>query len=120
MASEIKARYHEREAVKTLILIAPLLPALAFGQTALTWQQVKDRFEASNATLKAAKANIDEARAGEITANLRPNPTLTTTFDQMTPFSEVNSPSTGTPGYRPFSYALPFASIGYLHERDHK
>ena len=106
--------------MKTLILLAPLLPSLAFGQTALTWTQVRDRFEVYNSTLKAAKANIDEARAGEITANLRPNPTLTTTFDQMTPFSEANSPSTGTPGYRPFAYALPFASFGYLHERDHK
>lgn len=106
--------------MKTLILTAALLPSIAFCQSPLTWQQVRDRFEASNSTLKAAKDNIDEARAGEITANLRPNPTLTTTFDQMTPFSEANSPNTGTPGYRPFAYALPFASISYLHEREHK
>jgi outer membrane protein, heavy metal efflux system len=106
--------------VKKLIPIAPFLPLLAFGQTALTWQQVRDKFEASNNTLKAAQSSIDEARATEITANLRPNPTLTTTFDQITPFADANSPTTGTPGYRPFAYALPFASIGYLHERDHK
>jgi cobalt-zinc-cadmium efflux system outer membrane protein len=106
--------------VKKLIPIVPFLPLLAFGQTALTWQQVKDKFEASNNTLKAAQSNIDEARAAEITAHLRPNPTLTTTLDQITPFVDANSPSTGTPGYRPFAYALPFASIGYLHERDHK
>ena len=106
--------------MKKLILIAPFLPLLAFGQTALTWQQVKDKFEASNNTLKAAQLNIDESRAGEITANLRPNPTLTTTLDQINPFADSNSPSTGTPGYRPFAYAFPFASVGYLHERDHK
>jgi cobalt-zinc-cadmium efflux system outer membrane protein len=106
--------------VKKLIPIVAFLPLLAFGQTALTWQQVKDKFEASNNTLKAAQANIDEARAGEITANLRPNPTLTTTVDQINPFADSNSPSTGTPGYRPFAYAFPFASIGYLHEREHK
>ncbi|MEI9973503.1 MAG: TolC family protein [Ignavibacteriota bacterium] len=106
--------------MKKLILIAPILPSLVFAQTALTWQQVRDKFEASNPTLKAAQTNIDEARAGEITANLRPNPTLTTTFDQLNPFADANSPNTGTPGYRPFAYALPFASIGYLHERDHK
>ena len=60
-----------------LILIAFFLPALLFGQTVLTWQQVKDKFEAANPTLKASQANIDEARAGEITAYLRPNPTVT-------------------------------------------
>jgi cobalt-zinc-cadmium efflux system outer membrane protein len=106
--------------VKKLILVALTLPALVFGQTALTWQQVKDKFEASNPTLKASQLNIDESRAAEITANLRPNPTLTGTLDQLNPFADANSPSTGTPGYRPFAYALPFASIGYLHERDHK
>ncbi len=106
--------------MKKLILIALFLPALVFGQTVLTWQQVKDKFEATNPTLKASQASIDEARAGEITAYLRPNPTLTGTLDQINPFADANSPSTGTPGYRPFAYALPFASIGYLHERAHK
>jgi outer membrane protein, heavy metal efflux system len=106
--------------VKKLILLAAFLPAILPGQTPLTWQQVKDRFAASNPTLKAAQQNIDEARASEITSFLRPNPTLTITGDQIAPFAVANSPSTGTPGYRPFAYALPFASIGYLHERDHK
>jgi hypothetical protein len=32
----------------------------AFTQTALTWQQVKEKFELSNPTLKAAQANIDD------------------------------------------------------------
>ena len=106
--------------MKKLIPIALLLSWLATGQTALTWQQVRDKFEAANQTLKAAQLNIEETRAAEITANLRPNPTLTTTLDQIAPFADANSPTTGTPGYRPFAYALPFASIGYLHERDHK
>jgi cobalt-zinc-cadmium efflux system outer membrane protein len=105
--------------VKKLILAA-ILPTVFSGQTALTWQQVKDRFAADNPTLQAARQNVDEARAGEITANLRPNPTLTITGDQINPFADANSPTTGTPGYRPFAYALPYASIGYLHERDHK
>ncbi len=106
--------------MKKLILLAAFLPAILPGQTPLTWQQVKDRFAASNPTLKAAQQNIDEARASEITSFLRPNPTLTITGDQIAPFAVANSPSTGSPGYRPFAYALPFASIGYLHERDHK
>lgn len=119
VACQAGARYYGREAVKKLILIVPFLPGIAFGQ-ALTWQQVKDKFEASNQTLKASQLNINEARAGEITANLRPNPTLTGTFDQINPFANAISPSTGTPGYRPFAYALPFASIGYMHERNHQ
>jgi outer membrane protein, heavy metal efflux system len=106
--------------VNKLIPIVLILPTLVFGQTALTWQQVKDKFSDFNPTLTAARLNIDEARAAEITANLRPNPTFTGTFDQINPFADSNSPSTGTPGYRPLSYALPFASFSYLHERDHK
>jgi cobalt-zinc-cadmium efflux system outer membrane protein len=106
--------------VNKLVPIVLILPTLVFGQTALTWQQVKDRFSNLNPTLRAARLNVDEARAAEITANLRPNPTFTGTFDQINPFADSNSPSTGTPGYRPLSYALPYASIAYLHERDHK
>ena len=106
--------------MKKLILIVPIVPALLLSQTALTWQQVKDKFTASNPTLKAAQLNIEESRALEITANLRPNPTFTGTVDQIDPFAPANSPSTGTSGYRPLQYALPFASFGYLHERDHK
>ncbi len=84
----------------------------AFAQTTLTWEQVKDRFEAVNPTLRAARIGIDESRALEITAHLRPNPELTGTIDQIDPF-------TGNP-YRPFTNALPFAGVSYLHERGHK
>lgn len=120
LAYRNRAGYHGRVDVKKLISAISLLPVIALGQTALTWQQVKDKFETSNPTLRASQLNIDEARASEITAFLRPNPTLTGTLDQIDPFSNTTSPSTGTPGYRPLSYALPFASIGYLHERDRK
>jgi outer membrane protein, heavy metal efflux system len=106
--------------VKKLILVALFLPPLVSGQTALTWRQVRDRFETANPTLKAAQLNIDESRAAEITANLRPNPTLTLTGDQINPFAPASSATTGIPGYRPLQYALPLASFGYLHERDHK
>src|SRR5580704_14683252 len=44
------------------------------AQTALTWQQVREKFEVSNPTLKAAEANIAESKANEVTAYLRPNP----------------------------------------------
>ena len=46
------------------------------AQQSLTWDQVKARFEATNPALKADADNVDEMRAEEITANLRPNPTV--------------------------------------------
>jgi cobalt-zinc-cadmium efflux system outer membrane protein len=100
--------------------MACLLRAVWAQSSAFTWQQIKDRFEGANPTLRAARLNIDESRAAEITAFLRPNPQLTGTLDQINPFDTVASPSTGTQGYRPLQYALPYASISYLHERDHK
>jgi cobalt-zinc-cadmium efflux system outer membrane protein len=102
------------------VLGTALLLRVVFAETAFTWQQIKDKFEAANPTLRSARLNIDESRAAEITAFLRPNPTLTGTLDQLNPFTTGPSPSSSAPGYRPLAFALPFASIGYLHERDHK
>jgi cobalt-zinc-cadmium efflux system outer membrane protein len=102
------------------ILIAGFLPATIFGQTVFTWQQVKGRFEAANPTLKAAQLNIDESRAAEITAYLRPNPDISGTIDQINPFSKQPPPSGGPSVYSPFAYAEPYGSISYLHERQHK
>jgi outer membrane protein, heavy metal efflux system len=95
------------------ILIAGMPLATLSAQTAFTWQQVKDKFETANPTLKAAQLNIDESRAAEITAYLRPNPDLTFTADgtQLTPYEGIYRPFTGTQ----FSPA-----ISYLHERQHK
>jgi outer membrane protein, heavy metal efflux system len=102
-----------------LFATAVLLPVV-WAQTAFTWQQVRDKFAGANPTLRAAKLNIDESRAAEITAFLRPNPTLTGTLDQLNPFASAPSPSGGASGYRPLAFALPYASVAYLHERDHK
>jgi cobalt-zinc-cadmium efflux system outer membrane protein len=56
--------------------------------------------------------SVDEAKAQEITAYLRPNPDMTTTLDQFDPF---------TPNpYRPLTNMLPLVSASYLHERQHK
>jgi cobalt-zinc-cadmium efflux system outer membrane protein len=101
------------------ILVAEVLPVMGLAQTPLTWQQVKDRFETANPTLRAAQANIDESRAAEITAYLRPNPTLTGTLDQINPFDTLPSAS-GSSVYRPLTDALPYGSVSYLHERQHK
>jgi hypothetical protein len=35
----------------------------AFAQAALTWQEVRSRFEAHNPTLRAGQIGIDESRA---------------------------------------------------------
>jgi len=88
------------------------LAAGAWAQKTLTWEQAKRELEATNPTLRAARIGIQEARADEITAHLRPNPDLTVSVDQITPF-------TGNP-YRPFSNYLPLASGSYLVERRHK
>jgi cobalt-zinc-cadmium efflux system outer membrane protein len=86
----------------------------------LTWQQIRDRFETGNPTLRAARISIDESRAQEITAYLRPNPDLTASVDQINPFSTQTPPNGGSGTYDPFAYAFPAGSISYLHERQHK
>jgi cobalt-zinc-cadmium efflux system outer membrane protein len=110
----------KREDVKKLIPIALFLPLVASGQTALTWQDVKQKFEASNPTLRAAQLNIDESRAEEITAFLRPNPNIGTGLDQVVLFSTQPSLASGAQVYRPLQYDFPSISLSYLHERDHK
>src|ERR1700731_1911321 len=95
------------------------LAAIALGQKALTWQELRDRFEATNPTLQAARLTINEAKAQEITAYLRPNPGMTMTLDQINPFKSIPGPN-GTDVYRPFANVLPFVSASYLHERNHK
>jgi cobalt-zinc-cadmium efflux system outer membrane protein len=74
---------------------------------------VRARFEQSNPTLLADKLNVDESRAQEITAFLRPNPTLTLSADgtQIAPDKGV---------WRPFAGTFESPSISYLHERQHK
>ena len=88
-------------------------PAYVAGQQALTWEQVKARFEAANPALKADALNVDEARAQEVTAYLRPNPTFNVSEDgtQIAPSNGVWQPLKGT-------YVVP--TVSYLHERQHK
>jgi cobalt-zinc-cadmium efflux system outer membrane protein len=102
-----------------------LILATCFGQNpptpqAYTWQQIRDKFEAANPTLLAAKIGIDESKADEITAYLRPNPDLTAGIDQINFFSTQPTPSGGQDAYRPFAFAFPSASLSYLYERRHK
>ncbi|MBV9083105.1 MAG: TolC family protein [Acidobacteriaceae bacterium] len=80
---------------------------------ALTWQETEERFRANNPTLLAGKIDIDEARAQEITAYLRPNPDFAMTMDGTQIF-----PSAGV--WRPFAGTLYIPNLSYLHERQHK
>lgn len=89
-----------------------VLAGVGHAQTSFTWEQIRERFRANNPTLAGARLSVDEARAAEITAYLRPNPEMTATVDQLDPF-------TFNP-YRPLGNALPLLSGSYLHERQHK
>ena len=103
---------------KTLWRSSALLLLLGFSleagaQTSWTWKQVRERFEANNPTLLADKLSIDESKAQEITAYLRPNPDLNLTVDgtQIAPEKGV---------WRPFAGTFESPGISYLHERRHK
>ncbi|MGA2652852.1 MAG: TolC family protein [Terracidiphilus sp.] len=97
--------------VFTGLLLASGLPAAA--QQALNWDQVKAKFETANPVLKADEANVEEMKAEEMTAFLRPNPQFTLTADgtQIAPHSGTWTPTRGT-------YEVP--NFSYLHEREHK
>ena len=95
------------------MLLMLLRPGAEAQNKSLTWEQVRERFETSNPTLLAGKLNVDESKAQEITAFLRPNPTFTVSADgtQIVPHKGVWQPLAGT-------FETP--SISYLHERQHK
>ncbi|MBV8632465.1 MAG: TolC family protein, partial [Silvibacterium sp.] len=85
----------------------------ASAQQTLSWDQIKAKFEAANPTLKADALNVDEMKANEITAYLRPNPQFSLTADgtQIARHNGVWTPLGGT-------FEVP--TVSYLHEREHK
>ena len=92
--------------------------ALVSAQTSLTWEQVKARFEAANPALKADALGVDEMKAAEITAFLRPNPGIGLSSDglQIAPHT---LPGQGT-HWLPLTGDQLVPSINYLHEREYK
>ena len=95
------------------VVLSGALGESAQAQKALTWPEVRAKFEAANPTLQAGQIGVDEFRARETTAYLRPNPSLSLLADQIDPFP-------GGPAHGPFAFLLNSATVNYLHERQHK
>jgi cobalt-zinc-cadmium efflux system outer membrane protein len=101
------------QSIGSCVLGIAFLAGSASAQQALTWDQAKTRFMAANPTMKADEVNVQEMKAEEITAFLRPNPQFTFSTDgtQIARHQEVWRPLSGTQ-YQP--------NFSYLHERDRK
>ena len=104
----------------TAAALSPIgLCAPSYAQTApaptqiWSWDQVKDAFRIRNTTLLASKLNIDELKAQEITAHLRPNPDFTISAD-----GTQIAPSHGV--WQPFAGTFVSPGVSYLFERRNK
>jgi len=96
--------------------ISPQASSQTLPQTAplvWTWDNVKENFKINNPTLLAGFLNIDELKAQEITANLRPNPDFSLSAD-----GTQIAPSRGV--WQPFAGTFISPSVSYLFERRHK
>ena len=78
-----------------------------------TWDIVKEHFELNNTSLQASRLNIDELKAEELTAHLRPNPNFTLSAD-----GTQISPSNGV--WKPFAGTLVSPAVSQLFERRNK
>jgi outer membrane protein, heavy metal efflux system len=101
-----------RAFVGGLALALTLFPA-ALAQQPLDWDQIKARFIADNPALKADADNVDEMKAEEITAYLRPNPQFTLSVDG-------NQAASHNGVWTPFKGTTEQPNFSYLHERAHK
>jgi cobalt-zinc-cadmium efflux system outer membrane protein len=100
-------------AVSAASLLAQTAPQPAASPQVWTWDAVKGLFELNNTSLQASRLNIDELKAQEITAHLRPNPDFTLSADgtQIAPSHGVWTPFAGT-------FVSP--GVSYLFERRNK
>jgi cobalt-zinc-cadmium efflux system outer membrane protein len=100
---------------RTLLIAfaACVLPSLVQAQSALSWKEIQSRFLTRNPTLQAGAIGIEESKANEITAFLRPNPTFGLTIDQFQ-FAPGGQP------FRPISNIQFVPTISELWERQHK
>lgn len=91
-------------------MLVTSISATAAAQTVLTWPDVRARLKTTNPTLEAGRIGIDESKAVETTAFLRPNPQFSMTLDQIGNTEEGNL----------FSAATLTTAVSYLRERQHK
>jgi outer membrane protein, heavy metal efflux system len=91
-------------------LLVSCVAAKAAAQAPLTWSEIRDRFRATNPTLQAGQIGINESKATEITAYLRPNPQWSLTLDQVGHTEEGNL----------FSASNLYTAFSYLRERGQK
>ena len=99
--------------LRGVCLVTTIATAIASptpAQKALSWDDVKMRFEANNPTLRAGRIGIDESKASEITAYLRPNPQGSLNVDQIGNTTQGSA----------FSATTLTTTLSYLHERQHK
>jgi len=101
------------QSIGSCVLCIAFLASSASAQPALTWDEVKAKFEAVNPVLKADAANVEEMKAEEITAFLRPNPQFTISAD-----GTQIAPKNGT--WTPFRGTTEQPNFSYLHEREKK
>jgi cobalt-zinc-cadmium efflux system outer membrane protein len=92
------------------LFLAVVSAPSGWAQKPLTWQEIRDKFEAANPTVRAGQIGIDESKASEITAYLRPNPQASLTLDQIGNTTQGSA----------FSSANLVTTVSYLHERRHK
>ncbi|MBI3664914.1 MAG: TolC family protein [Acidobacteria bacterium] len=94
------------------LLIAAGFSGICPAQKPLSWEEVRERFRKNNPNLLAAQIFVDESRANEITAGLRPNPVLSIVEDQF----HILNPNPLTP----FQNTQLTHDIGQLLERRNK
>jgi cobalt-zinc-cadmium efflux system outer membrane protein len=87
--------------------------AAASNPSGLTWEEIKRKFEAQNSTLQADAINLQEMKAQEITAYLRPNP-------QLTLGADGTAITTYHGSWEPLHGTAPSPNLSYLHERQGK
>src|SRR5580704_4726885 len=96
-------------------VIAVSVRPSAFAQTAFTWTEIRAKLETVNPALQADQLGVDEFKATEITAFLRPNPQCALTYDQI-----GNTVSSQDNPVNIFSGSTLVGNCNYLHERQHK
>jgi cobalt-zinc-cadmium efflux system outer membrane protein len=100
--------------LRRALALVPLFVATSRARAAspMTWEEATARFQRNNPSLIAQRSLIDETRANEITAGLRPNPQVSLTVDQWHLFR--------TNPLRPFGSSQTIGSVTELMERRNK